>query len=112
LLAFPGVSRIFPADAALGLSARIIGEKNTAVNSVFGQCSRAKSYILTKRDPETIHFFLASFPAQEICGFTRLVWHSRPGCVSESESFVDRSRPRLRLRLSLENHRKRKASRA
>jgi hypothetical protein len=28
---------VFPADAALGLSARIIGEKNTAVNRIFGQ---------------------------------------------------------------------------
>jgi len=34
MLAFPGVSRIFPADAALGLSVRIIGEKNTAVNRI------------------------------------------------------------------------------
>jgi hypothetical protein len=37
VLAFPGVSKVFPADAALGLSARIIGEKNTAVNRIFGQ---------------------------------------------------------------------------
>jgi len=56
LLAFPGVSRVFPADAALGLSPRIIGEKNTAVNRIFGQRVSAKWYILTKRDPETIHF--------------------------------------------------------
>jgi hypothetical protein len=51
VLAFPGVSRIFPADAALGLSARIIGEKNTAVNRIFGQGFVAKSYILTNIDP-------------------------------------------------------------
>jgi hypothetical protein len=37
MLAFPGISRVFPADAALGLSARIIGEKNTAVKRIFGQ---------------------------------------------------------------------------
>jgi hypothetical protein len=37
LLAFPGVSRVFPADAALGLSLRMKGEKNTAVNGIFGQ---------------------------------------------------------------------------
>jgi hypothetical protein len=55
LLAFPGVSRVFPADAALGLSVRIIGEKNTAVNAIFGQGHGAKRYILTNRDPETIH---------------------------------------------------------
>jgi hypothetical protein len=55
LLAFPGVSRVFPADAALGLSARIIGEKNTAVNRIFGRGLSAKRYILTNHDPETIH---------------------------------------------------------
>jgi hypothetical protein len=62
LLAFPGVSRIFPADAALGLSPRIIGEKNTAVNRIFGQGFSAKKYILTNRDPETIHFFWFDLP--------------------------------------------------
>jgi hypothetical protein len=56
VLAFPGVSRVFPADAALGLSVRIIGEKNTAVNRIFGQGFSAKPYILTNHDPETIHF--------------------------------------------------------
>jgi len=55
MLAFPGVSRIFPADAALGLSVRIIGEKNTAVNRIFGRGLSAKRYILTNKDPETIH---------------------------------------------------------
>jgi hypothetical protein len=55
LLAFPGVPRIFPADAALGLSARIIGEKNTAVNRIFGRLLSAKRYSLTNPDPETIH---------------------------------------------------------
>jgi hypothetical protein len=55
LLAFPGISRVFPADAALGLSPRIIGEKNTAVNRIFGQGLSAKPYILTNHDPETIH---------------------------------------------------------
>jgi hypothetical protein len=55
VLAFPGVSRIFPADAALGLSLRIIGEKNTAVNTILGQGPGAKRYILTTKDPETIH---------------------------------------------------------
>jgi hypothetical protein len=45
LLAFPGVSRVFPADAALGLSPCIVGEKNTAVNRIFGQYSGAKQYI-------------------------------------------------------------------
>jgi hypothetical protein len=48
-------SRIFPADAALGLSARIIGEKNTAVNRIFDRVLSAKRYILTNHDPETIH---------------------------------------------------------
>jgi hypothetical protein len=43
LLAFPGISRVFPADAALGLSPRIIGEKNTAVNRIFGQYQARKS---------------------------------------------------------------------
>jgi hypothetical protein len=62
VLAFPGVSRVFPADAALGLSARIIGEINTAVNRIFGQGFVAKPYILTNHDPETIYFFPASFP--------------------------------------------------
>jgi hypothetical protein len=47
MLAFPGVSRVFPADAALGLSPRIIGEKNTAINRIFGQGLSAKPYILT-----------------------------------------------------------------
>jgi len=61
LLAFPGVSRVFPADAALGLSARIIGEKNTAVNRILGQVPSAKPYILTNRDPETIHIFWNPF---------------------------------------------------
>jgi len=42
MLAFSGVSRIFPADAALGLSLRIIGEINTAVNRIFGQCPLGK----------------------------------------------------------------------
>jgi hypothetical protein len=55
LLAFPGVPRIFPADAALGLSARIIGEKNTAVNRIFGRLLSANRYSLTNHDPETIH---------------------------------------------------------
>jgi hypothetical protein len=55
LLAFPGVSRVFPADAALGFSERIIGEKNTAVNRIFGRGLSAKRYILTNHDPETIH---------------------------------------------------------
>jgi hypothetical protein len=57
VLAFPGVSRIFPADAALGLSLRIIGEKNTAVNRIFGQGHGAKRYILTNKGSETIHIF-------------------------------------------------------
>jgi hypothetical protein len=57
VLAFPGVSRVFPADAALGLSARIIGEKNTAVNRIFGHGSREKRYNLTNTDPETIHIW-------------------------------------------------------
>jgi len=48
VLAFPGVSRIFPADAALGLSLRIMGEKNTAVNTIFGQSPSAKQYILSR----------------------------------------------------------------
>jgi hypothetical protein len=61
VLAFPGVSRVFPADAALGLSARIIGEKNTAVNRIFGQGFSAKKYILTNRDPENIHISLVIF---------------------------------------------------
>jgi hypothetical protein len=55
LLAFSGISRIFPADAALGLSAQIIGEKNTAVNRIFGPCLLGKWYTLTNKDPETIH---------------------------------------------------------
>src|SRR6185312_15009134 len=55
VLAFPGVPRIFPADAALGLSARIIGEKNTAVNRIFGRLLSANRYSLTNPDPETIH---------------------------------------------------------
>jgi hypothetical protein len=57
VLAFPGVSGVFPADAALGLSARIIGEINTAVNRIFGQLPRGNRYILTNNDPETIHIF-------------------------------------------------------
>jgi hypothetical protein len=61
VLAFPGVSRVFPADAALGLSARIIGEINTAVNRIFGQGFVAKPYILTNIDPETIHFLWSIF---------------------------------------------------
>jgi hypothetical protein len=77
LLAFPGVPRIFPADAALGLSARIIGEKNTAVNRIFGRSPTAKPYILTKRDPETIHIFEPGFLTKSFA-FARLVWHSRP----------------------------------
>jgi hypothetical protein len=63
VLAFPGVSRVFPADAALGLSARIIGKINAAVNRIFGQGFSAKQYILTKRDPENIHFFGFDLPA-------------------------------------------------
>jgi hypothetical protein len=59
VLAFPGVSRVFPADAALGLSPRIIGEKNTAVNTIFGQGRRAKRDILTNTAPETTHFSVA-----------------------------------------------------
>jgi hypothetical protein len=55
MLAFPGVSRVFPADAALGLSVRIIGEKNTAVNRIFGRGVSAKRYILTNQDQESIH---------------------------------------------------------
>jgi hypothetical protein len=55
LLAFPGVSS-FPADAALGLSLWSIGEKNAAVNRIFGRCPLGKWYILTNKDPETIHF--------------------------------------------------------
>jgi hypothetical protein len=62
LLAFPGVSRVFPADAALGLSARIIGEKNTAVNRIFGQGHGAKRYILTNKGPETIHISRVTLP--------------------------------------------------
>jgi YD repeat-containing protein len=54
LLAFPGVSRVFPADAALGLSLRIIGEINTAVNRILGQGPSAKRYILTNQGPETV----------------------------------------------------------
>jgi hypothetical protein len=116
VLAFPGVSRIFPADAALGLSLRIIGEKNTAVNRILGQGPGAKRYNLTNKDPETIHIGLSS---------SIFVWHSRPRAVSEgivdrspgpiqarfwlewveepsaaqkiSPRLVDRSRPRLRL---------------
>jgi hypothetical protein len=87
LLAFSGVSRIFPADAALGLSARIIGEKNTAVNRIFGQPPSVKRYILTNRDPETIHFFEADFSDQEIFSLARLVWHSRPRLCPVSSIF-------------------------
>jgi hypothetical protein len=61
LLAFPGVSRVFPADAALGLSAWSIGEKNTAVNRIFGQGHRAKRDILTNTGLETIHIFAHDF---------------------------------------------------
>jgi hypothetical protein len=61
VLAFPGVSRVFPADAALGLSLRIIGEKNTAVNTILGQGPGAKRYILTTKGPETIHISRLSF---------------------------------------------------
>jgi hypothetical protein len=61
VLAFPGVSRIFPADAALGLSLRIIGEKNTAVNTILGQGPGAKRYILTTKGPETIHISRVTF---------------------------------------------------
>jgi hypothetical protein len=43
LQAFPG----FPADAALGKSVWIIGEKNTAVNRIFGPGMTTKQYILT-----------------------------------------------------------------
>jgi hypothetical protein len=62
MLAFPGVSRVFPADAALGLSSRIIGEKNTAVNRIFGQYLLGNWYILTNTDPETIHLFVHLSP--------------------------------------------------
>jgi hypothetical protein len=61
LLAFPGISRVFPADAALGLSLRIIGEKNTAVNRIFGQYCLGNWYNLTNSDPETIRFFEPDF---------------------------------------------------
>jgi hypothetical protein len=57
MLAFPGVSS-FPADAALGLSVRIIGEINTAVNRILGRCPFGNWYILTNRVPETIHIFV------------------------------------------------------
>jgi len=62
VLAFPGISRAFPADAALGLSLRIIGEKNTIVNTIVGQPPGANRYILTNIDPETIHIFAMIFP--------------------------------------------------
>jgi hypothetical protein len=69
LLAFPGISRI-PADAALGLSPRIIGEKNTAVNRIFGQGRRAKWDILTNTAPETIHISRVYF-SQNLTLFPR-----------------------------------------
>jgi hypothetical protein len=69
LLAFSGVSS-FPADAALGLSLRIIGEINTAVNRIFGQYRLENRYILTNQDPETIHFFGIDFSARWM-GFGR-----------------------------------------
>jgi hypothetical protein len=64
VLAFPGVSRVFPADAALGLSLGIIGEKNTAVNRIFGRCRLGKWYILTNTDPEIIHVLGTNFSAR------------------------------------------------
>ena len=39
---------------------RIVGEINTAVNRIFGRCPLGKQYILTNRDPETIHIFPSS----------------------------------------------------
>jgi hypothetical protein len=76
VLAFPGVSRVFPADAALGLSARIMGEKNTAVNTILGQGHGGKRYILTNKGPETIHISRVIFAkmfhgADKPCGTAR-----------------------------------------
>jgi hypothetical protein len=42
VLAFPGISRVFPADAALGLSVRIIGENNVISQEFFGLWKQAK----------------------------------------------------------------------
>jgi hypothetical protein len=75
LLAFPGISRVFPADAALGLSVRIIGEKNTAVNRIFGRGLSAKRYILTNHGPETIHISRVIF-RKMLHGAEWAVWHS------------------------------------
>jgi hypothetical protein len=61
LLAFPGVSRVFPADAALGLSGRIISEKNTAVNRIFGRGLSAKRYILTNKGSRNHSHFAPDF---------------------------------------------------
>jgi hypothetical protein len=80
LLAFPGISKVFPADAALGFSARIIGEKNTAVNRIFGQARRAKQAILTNTDPETIHFSPAGVGPSRLC-FDRKACVAQPSCL-------------------------------
>jgi hypothetical protein len=92
VLAFPGVSRIFPADAALGLSARIIGEKNTAVNRIFGQGFSAKKYILTNRDPETIQFLHVILRKCHPSGISLVAQRGQPQIRI---SRMDRSRPRL-----------------
>jgi hypothetical protein len=84
VLAFPGVSRVFPADAALGLSPRIIGEKNTAVNRIFGRCPPGKWYILTNNDPETIHVLGTDLSASWILRFGR-------DCVAQ------RGKPQVRI---------------
>jgi hypothetical protein len=80
LLAFPGVFKGFPADAALGLSPRIIGEKNTAVNRIFGQARRAKRDILTNPDPETIHFSRGQVEPSRLC-FDRKACVAQPSCL-------------------------------
>jgi len=80
MLAFPGVSRVFPADAALGLSPRIIGEINTAVNRVFGQGLRAKRDILTNPDPETVHFSRGQVGPSRLC-FDRKACVAQPSCL-------------------------------
>jgi hypothetical protein len=100
VLAFTGVSRVFPADAALGLSARIIGKKNTAVNRILGQGTVAKRYILTNHDPETIQLFLASLPDQEIWVSQGLWSTAALGCVGGRPAIYGREKdcllPRFR----------------
>jgi hypothetical protein len=89
MLAFPGVSRVFPADAALGLSARIIGEKNTAVNRIFGQDRRAKRDILTNAAPETIHISRAWVgPSRLCCDRKACVAQPPPAVLVEERPFM------------------------